>query len=147
MSTTANGVDFDFDNLTLADVNPDVQPLPEGDYDFQIIEASKNTFEYKPETERAGQSGVYIKFGLSVINDPIESGRRVYQTLFADNKTPRFLRLVMDATGIPQEGTITEWLDSLVTSRASFHAPSFIKTNKKSGKPEANIRFGQVTAV
>ncbi len=149
MSTTAtaNGNDFDFDNLTLADVNPDIEPLPEGEYDFQVIEASKNIFEYKEGTEKAGQTGTYIKFGLSVINDPVEGGRRVYQTLFADNKTPRFLRLVMDATGIPQTGTISEWLDNLVTSRAEFHAPSFVKQNKKSGKLEAQVRFGQVAPI
>ncbi len=150
-STLANGGTFDFDNLTLADVDPDIQPIPEGTYNFQVVEAARPTFSYKQDQPDkgivAGDEATYIKFGFVVINDPEHAGRKVYQALFPDVKTPRFLRLIMDATGVPQNGSINEWLDELVVARATFQAPTYIKTNKKSGKNEAVVRFGSVKPV
>ena len=142
-----NKLNTDFEYLNLAEVNPDIPNIPEGSHDFQIISAERNKFTYKQDNpERgitAGDEASYIKFGLAVINDAENAGRRVYQTLFPDNKTPRALRLLMDATGITQTSgmSLDEWLKSLVTERATFAAPTFNKINKKTEKEEVIVKF------
>ena len=151
MSTLTNGNAFDFDNLTLADIDPEIQPIPEGEYNFQVVSAERPTFTYKQDQLdkgiSAGDESTYIKFSFAVINDAEHAGRKVYQALFPDKNTPRFLRLLMDATGVPQNGTINEWLEELVTARATFQAPIFTKLNKKTSKNEATVRFASVKPI
>lgn len=142
----------DFEYLNLADVNPEIQPIPEGEYTFRIISAERNTFTYKTDNPKkgisAGDASSYIKFGLAIVDDAEWAGRRVYQTLFPDNNTPRYLRLIMDATGVAQDAgtTLDEWLASLVTERATFTAPTFNKMNTKTEKVEVNVRFSNAKA-
>lgn len=142
MSTTA------FEHLNLADVNPEIPAIPEGEYTFRVVSAERPTFTYKSDRLdqgiTAGDTDTYIKFGLAIVDNAEWAGRRVYQALFPDKNTPRFLRLVMDATGVPQEAgmTIDEWLQALVTARATFTAPTFNKINKKTEKEEVTVRFG-----
>lgn len=137
----------DFEYLNLADVNPEILPIPEGEYTFRIISAERPTFTYKQDQPdkgiTAGDESSYIKFGLAIVDDPEWAGRRVYQSLFPDKNTPRYLRLVMDATGVPQESgmTLNDWLTALVAARATFTVPTFNKFNKKTGKDEVTVRF------
>lgn len=138
----------DFEYLNLAEVNPEIPVIPEGEYTFRVLSAERPSFTYKTAQPdkgiEAGQEARYFKFGLAIVDDAELAGRRVYQPLWPDKNTPRFLRLVMDATGVPQEAgmTIDEWLAALVTERATFTAPTFNKVNKKTGKEEVTVRFG-----
>lgn len=145
MSTT-----IDFNHLNLAEVNPDIPALPDGEYNFVVIDAEKKEFTYKNDVpnqgKNAGDIGVYIKFGLSVTDDAENAGRRVYNTLFADDRTARYLRLIQDATGVLQTPgqDINDWLKSLVEARATFKAPVFGKARKSDGRIEATVKFGSV---
>jgi hypothetical protein len=139
----------DFEHLNLAEVNPDIPTLPDGEYTFAVIEAERIPFAYKTDNlERgitAGQTASRIKLVTSVIQDAENSGRRVYTSLFPDDKTARYLRLIQDATGVIQGAgqTIDEWLKDLVQKRATFTVPVFSKT-RKDGRVEATLKFGAV---
>lgn len=138
-----------FDSVNLANINPDLAPVPDGQYNFRVIEASINEFSYKkdqPEKDiAAGDTGQYIKFGFVIFNDAEHAGRRVYQTIFPDGRpnSPvlRGLRLLMDATGIPQTGTLKGWLTDLVNAKAEFQANLFSKLNKldNTNRPEVRL--------
>jgi hypothetical protein len=141
----------DFEYLNLAEVNPEVPPVPEGEYNFRIVEAKRESFTYKQDQPdrgiAAGDEGNYIKFGLVIIDNPEQAGRRIYQSLWPDTKTPRFLRLIADATGVAQTGTFDDWLQELTNARATFAAPTYLKTNKKTEKVESQVRFGSAKPV
>lgn len=143
---------INFDQMNLAEVNPDVQPLPDGEYTFMVTGAEKKLFTYKTDNpERgitAGAESSYIKLVLTVIDDAENAGRRVYQTLFPSPQSARGLRNLQDAVGILQESgePIEDWLKRLVENRVTFKAPLFQKTKNGSDTPEAVVRFTSASA-
>lgn len=134
----------DFEYLNLAEVNPEIPPVPPGEYNFRVVGAERNTFTYKKDNpERgieAGQEASYVRLNLSIVDDPEQSGRRVSVSVFPGPQGARGLRLVQDATGVAQEGTLDEWLNALVVARATFAA---LLSNgvDKSGKPTNDVRL------
>lgn len=142
---------FDFNHLNLAEVNPDIPALPDGEYTFVVIEAGVKDFTYKQDNpERgitAGQASTYVKFGLSVTDDAENAGRRVYTSLFPDNRAARYLRLIQDATGVIQEPgeEVNDWLKRLVEARATFKVPVYAKA-KKDGSTDTAVRWGSISA-
>ncbi len=112
-----------FENVNLNDVDPNGMKMPLG-VPFKFL---VNTAEVKKYSNERG-SGEYINFKLTVTDDPNFSGRPFYVSLFPDKEggkqfTNIKLRKVMDTTGVPQTGEFNEWLQELVTQRATFAAP------------------------
>jgi hypothetical protein len=134
----------DFEYLKLDEVNPEVPPIPPGDYNLRVVGAERKTFEYKKDRPEAGVAagdvGSYIKLTVAIVDDPDQTGRRIYASLFPSEKAARALRILQDATGIPQAGSLDEWLNSLVTERASFAAPVFTGSDRE-GKLTNEVRF------
>lgn len=138
----------DFEYLNLAEVNPEIEEVPEGDYTFSVVGAERKSFIYKQDLPDKGvvkgASADYLKFSFAIINDPENGGRRIYQALFPDKRTPRFLRLIQDATGVIQNGTLDDWLKELVETRASFNAPVKQKVDKRNNKLKSEVNLGFV---
>ena len=112
-----------FDNINLNEVDPNGIKMPLG-VPFKFV---VNTAEVKKYANERG-SGEYTNLKLTVTDDPNFSGRPFYVSLFPDKEgskqsTAIKLRKVMDTTGVPQTGDFNEWLQSLVTERATFAAP------------------------
>lgn len=141
----------DFDYLNLADINPEIAPVPEGSYNFRVVKAEKSSYTAKKDDPKtgvvAGDEMPLIQLRLAVMDDPEYTGRIMFESLFPNSETFRCLRLIQDASGVIQTGNITDWLTDLVNSQATFNA--FVKAgvDKRSGKPNSRVRFGTVKPV
>lgn len=142
-----------FADMNLANISPDLAPVPDGQYNFRVLEAAINEFAYKKDRPEkgigAGDKGSYVKFGFVIFGDPEHAGRRIYQTIFpevgANSTTLRGLRRLMDATGVPQTASINDWLVDLVNNKAEFNASLFTKLNKldNTERPEVRLTTAQ----
>ena len=134
-----------FADMNLATISPDLAPVPDGQYNFRVLEASINEFPYKQDLPEkgvsAGDIGTYLKFGFVIFGDPEHAGRRIYQTIFPNNNVPRSLRILMDATGVPQTASLKEWLTDLSTNKAEFTASLFSRTDKRDGSVRPEVRL------
>ncbi len=138
-----------FDHINLNEVDPQAQTPPNGvPMDFQITEAVIKTYD---NTEKGGGAGYYINLKFTVVNSDTFSGRNYYSSLFPDKEgskmgTQRRLRILMDNTGIPQTGTIEEFLAALVQQRATFSAP-LQDSKQKDGSLRQEVNMGRVSPV
>lgn len=142
----------DFEYLQLSEVNPDIPQIPEGQYNFRVVEAGVKPFTYKKDRPdagvTAGQEAKYIKLGFVIIDDAEQAGRKVYQSIFPNPSAARGLRLLQDATGVQQTGSLDEWLSELVTERATFSGPLFNSPDRSDeSKIRAEVRLTAVKAV
>jgi len=123
----ANTQPTTFAYVDLNEVDPNFKAIDADVYDVQILKAELKTFEYKTTTERhaAGDPGQFVKFTLSITNHPTYSGRRLFESLFEGGPTMRFLRKIMDATGVPQQpgAPIDEWLNDLTEIKPIVRVP------------------------
>jgi len=123
-----------FDHVNLNTVDPQGVKVPLGvPINFQVTEAAQK--EYSNENG----SGKYVQFRFTVTDNPDFSGRTFYKSIFEDkeggkNPSARQLRILMDATGVQQDGTFDEWLAALVSQKATFSAPLEETVNKKTGR-------------
>lgn len=123
-----------FENINLNTVDPQGVKVPLGvPVNFIVTEASPKTY-----TNDNG-SGSYVQFKFAVIDSADFTGRTFYKSIFEDkeggkNPSARQLRILMDATGISQDGTFDEWLTTLVSQKAAFSAPLEETVNKKTGR-------------
>lgn len=101
-----------FRHIHLDQVDPSFQPIDENYYNLRITSAELKEFTYK-NGEKAGQTDERINLGLTVVNDPKFSGRRLYESLFPNGFSFRVMRRIQDATGIPQNGETESWLKEL----------------------------------
>ena len=139
-----------FQDMNLAEINPDLAPVPDGLYKMRVVDAKIEPFSYKkdnPEKNiRAGDESTYVKLGFVIFDDPDQAGRKLYQTIFQDVKAARSLRLLMDATGVQQTATLTEWLQDLVNQRAEFTGPVSSFTDR-SGRNRTEVRLTAVKPI
>jgi hypothetical protein len=139
-----------FEDMNLAEINPDLALVPDGPYKFRVIEAGKKPFVYKDDLPEKGivkgDASTYVKFGFSIFDDPDQAGRRVYQTVFQDNQSVRGLRVLMDATGVPQTGSLDNWLTELVTQRAEFQGILSSREDKR-GQMRSEVRLTAVKPI
>ena len=138
-----------FDHINLNEVDPQAQTTPNGvPMQFLITEAGIKTYD---NTEKGGSAGSYIGFKFTVTNNETFSGRNYYASLFPDKEgskmgTQRRLRILMDSTGIPQSGTIEQFLTDLVQQRAEFTAP-LQESIQKDGKTRQEVNLWRVAPV
>lgn len=120
-----------FENINLNDVDPGMGKPDNGvPLTFIVSEAKVKSYD---KTAEGGQAGTFISFKFTITNSDRFSGKSYYASLFPDkpgkdgspskNTTARQCRILMDATGVPQSGTFDQWLEELVSSRATFDAP------------------------
>lgn len=118
-----------FEHTNLKDVQVstsfgDRPPIPDGFFNLEIVKAELKPYEVGEGKKNAGAKGEFINFQFAIVGDANYTGRRVFQpALFPGTKTDEQLRLVMDATGVPQSTTVGEWLPELVAQKARFYAP------------------------
>lgn len=131
----------DFNHLNLADVNPDVELLPEGEYEFRVVGAEMKSYTAKNE-DGSEEEKSFASFKFAVVNDPEQNGRMVYTSVFPNKMGARGLRNLQDATGITQTSpALKDWLADLVQAQASFIAPVTHGFNKKTQKPQVDVRL------
>lgn len=129
MTVTETDRPTSFEHVNLKEVQPttsfgDRSPIPDGPYNLEVVKASLVDYTCGENTKTPGVKGQRIDFQFAIVGDASLSGRRVFQPgLFPGDKTNDQLRRVMDATGIPQTGTIESWLSELVAQKARFNAP------------------------
>ncbi len=131
MSTeTQTAPESQFDHINLNTVDPASMKAPVGvPMNFVVTEAAKKTYS----NERG--AGTYVSFKFTVVDSADFSGRSFYKSLFEDkeggkNSTARQLRILMDSTGVQQDGEFADWLNELVAQRATFSAPLEDRTDK-----------------
>lgn len=133
-----------FSHVNLNDVDPQGMRIPLGQpINFQVSEASEKTYS------NDNGNGSYVAFKFTVTDSPEFSGRSFYKSLFADkeggkNSTARQLRILMDSTGIQQSGEFSDWLNELVSQRATFSAP-LEERQDKSGKTKTEPNMWKVS--
>jgi hypothetical protein len=112
----------DFNYVNLQEIDPAFETLPTNLYTLQVQKAELKEFVYKPGSEKAGQTGSFVKFQFVVVDHDTYSGRRVFETLFPSTFTFKGLRRLMDATGVVQEAgaPLTEWLGTLTNESPKF---------------------------
>lgn len=141
-ATQAAGMGFDHINLNTVDPQGVKVPLGEP-INFQVTEAVKKTYANE------NGSGEYVQFRFTVTDSPDFSGRSFYKSVFEDkeggkNPSARQLRILMDASGIQQDGTFDEWLSELVAQKATFSAPLEETTNKKTGRKSTSVNMWKI---
>jgi hypothetical protein len=130
-----------FDHTNLSEVKVEERgfsDIPAGTYSLEVIKAALVDYVTGPTSKTPGVPGQRIDFQFAIVGDPNYAGRRIFQPgLFPSDKTNQQLRLVMDATGIPQKGTIEAWLQQLVAGKARFSSPveSFQDLDKRTDPP------------
>ena len=133
-----------FENINLNTVDPQGVKVPLGvPINFQVTEAGPKTYSNE------NGSGTYVQFKFTVIDSPDFSGRSFYKSIFEDkeggkNPSARQLRILMDASGIQQDGTFDQWLAELVAQKATFSAPLEETTNKKTGRKSTSPNMWKV---
>ena len=122
-----------FDHINLNTIDPNSMKAPIG-VPMKFIVTSAERKSYSNDNGE----GKYTTFKFTVTDNETFSGRSFYTSLFDDkagskNPSARQLRILMDATGVPQtEGTeFSDWLAELVAQRAEFSAPLKSYTTKK----------------
>lgn len=142
----------DFEYLNLAEVNPDIPPIPPASYNFTIVGAERKLYTLKKDDDRtgkkAGEPASYIQFRFAITDDAEQAGRQVYVSVFPNERNTRALRRLQDFTGVQQDNgmTLDEWLTALVTERATFNAPLYTGVNKTTGKPTNEVSLGSIQA-
>ena len=113
----------DFEYINLNEVDPTIKPIPDGNYTLRIVKA-----EVKNGVGKTSQKP-YRRFEVAaqVVNNATYGGRQIYDGLFVNNaasKEARFLRKIMDATGVTQEEgqPLEDWFTSLATAKPEFNA-------------------------
>ena len=136
-TATQTGQVVPFDHINLNEVDPQAQAPANGvPFTFLITEAGVKDVK----TEKYDGKAIDLKF--TITGSEQYTGRSFYSRLFPDkeggkNATKRRLRILMDSTGIPQDGTMDEFLASLVANRAIFNAP--LEQRDGVGKQEVNL--------
>lgn len=131
---TQQAAGLGFDHINLNTVDPQGVKVPLGvPINFQVTEATQKTYS------NDNGSGSYVQFKFTVTDSPDFSGRSFYKSVFEDkeggkNPSARQLRILMDATGVQQDGSFDEWLTALVNQKAAFSAPLEETENKKTGR-------------
>lgn len=138
-----------FDHVNLNDVDPSAKPVPVGDYTFEVVGAGIK--EYKVKTgDNAGQTAQRIAFDVVIVNSDTMSGRRLFPSMFPDSNSEnqqdsfaaKQMRILANATGISQDGTLEQWLTDLVENKARFAAPVVDKLDKtKTPTGDTQINF------
>ena len=135
-----------FEHVQLQRVDPNFELIPAGTYTFQVLKAAKVGYpKDNPVNEK-------VDFQVAIANDERFSGRRLFPTLFDDDKSLKIMRKIMDATGILHEDgePLEEWLTRLVTERAEFKAEVQVVPDMRKGVPNPNTAItnsdGTVTA-
>lgn len=107
----------DFRYLNLNEVDPNFELLDPEVYTLRIAKAEFRTYLAKTANPakgvNVGDEGAYINFTFRVMDHPKFSGRPHYESLFSSNFNAKVLRRIADATGIPQSGTMQDWLTEL----------------------------------
>lgn len=114
----------DFRYTDLNDVDPNFSLLEPEVYTLRISKAELLTFKAKTAQPakgiNVGDEGTYIKFTFIVTNHPKSAGQRHWETFFSSPFALRNLRRIADASGVPQAGSMENWLSSLSTIQPSI---------------------------
>jgi hypothetical protein len=114
MSEVLEALGFDYVNL--AEVDPSQQPLPTDVYELKIVKAGIESGISKT----TGKPYECVSFGFAVTNSDKFSGRRLWERFFGGEFGLKAMRRIMDATGVPQEGSLADWLKELMTVQPTF---------------------------
>ena len=119
--------------VDLNEIDPNVQPLPEGVYTLKVLRA-----EHKEGIGKtSGKAYEQVKFALAVTDHEDYSGRRLWEAFFPGNYGAKAMRRIADATGIMQEPgtTLIDWLVVLSEKQPTFKVPiSQVEDLDKDGK-------------
>lgn len=151
-----------FNYVDLNQIDPNLRPVPSDVYKLEIIRAELAEFTYKKNQvdsrtgdviHAIGDTGEYIKFRLAVVDHDEESGRVLFESLFFGQKELRWLRRLMDATGVAQNPgeTLAEWLKQLTEAKPTIKVPVEEVEDKRGEvgrdgkKPTKNVvKWGEV---
>ncbi len=138
--------DANFEYVNLNDVDPVMKPVPQGPYKLRIVKTEVTKGVQKKDPTKS-----WRRFGLavSIVDNPVHGGRQVYDGLFDGQKERRYLRKIMDATGVAStEGEDVEaWFARLPEGAPEFQAIVKETFYVKDGQtvPKNEIDFGSVT--
>jgi hypothetical protein len=114
MSEVMESVGFDY--VSLAEIDPSQQPLPTDVYELKIVKAAIE----RGVSKTTNKPYECVSFGFAVTNSEKYSGRRVWERFFGGEFGLKAMRRIMDATGVPQVGTLEDWLKELATIQPTF---------------------------
>lgn len=138
-----NNTDFDF--LNLNEIDPTVKPVPPGLYTLKVNKAEFGTFVLKQDDKygdgKTGDTKKYVKFRFQVVGDSDERGKTMFISNFGGKRGATELRLLMDGIGIPQEGTLEDWLTTLSQEKPEFNAQVGTKPKKNDPSQEENMIY------
>lgn len=107
----------DFRYANLNEVDPNFELLDPEVYSLIISKAELRTYAAKTANPakgiNVGDEGTYVSFMFTVTDHGKFSGRKHFESLFNSPFSLKALRRIADATGIPQTGTLQDWLTSL----------------------------------
>lgn len=143
---------IDFNYVNLNDIDPEMKPVPEGPYTLRLLKSTV----VEGIGKNSGKPYKRYEVATQIQNDAKFSGRQVYASMFLGQKELRFLRKLMDATGIvkPEDQTLDDWFSGLAAEKPDFKA--LVKTEEyktqmvdEQGQPvmktKNTIDFGSVT--
>lgn len=106
-----------FKYVNLNEIDPSFTNIEPGFYNLRISKAEMREYVSKKETAKLaiGQTGYYVNFALTVVGHEKFSGRKLFESLFENDFTFKCLRRIADATGVPQSGSLEDWLKELQT--------------------------------
>jgi hypothetical protein len=137
-----------FDYLDLKTVDPNYTPIEEDVYTLKVLKLTgamttgNNGKEKKP----------YVKGTFAVTNHNKHSARRLFHNFWNitenSSRDAKDLRKLADATGVPQEGSFSRWMESISQIQPVFKAPVQLKAkttfNKDTNTRESVIENGEV---
>jgi hypothetical protein len=138
----------DFEYINLNEVDPTIKPVPDGNYTLRIVKADVKEGVGKT----SGKPYRRFEVAAQIVNNASFGGRQIYDGLFVSNaasKEARYLRKVMDATGVVQEEgqPLEDWFTGLATTKPEFNAivktRSYIRGDGTTGESNA-IDFNSV---
>lgn len=139
---------FEFEYVNLNEIDPTLKPVPAASYKQRLVKTSVINGIGK----NSGKPYTRFEVQTQIIDHPQQGGRAVFGSLFpSGQKEMRFLRRLMDATGVVQsEGEpLGEWFGRLATDKPEFQGVVGVEsytTSTGESKEKNTIDFGSIVA-
>lgn len=133
----------EFEYVNLNEIEPTAPLVPQGSYKLRLVGAEVQ--------DGASEKGPWrrYKVQVQVLDHPTQAGRRVYDSFFQSPSKLRYLRKLMDATGIAQPAgvDVVEWFSGLPAQNPEFNAVIKEDSYMKDGvpKPKNALDFASIS--